>query len=547
AQTAEEIRSFAGDVSVGEDGLVRVIEHISYFFPAPKHGIYRDIPTEYVTKEGKRSRIPIDVVSVTGRGGSAWRYTVENNDVGIRIKIGDPDQNVSGEQTYDISYRATGALRYFGDHDELYWNATGTGWTVPIRRATASVTLPNGVPTEKVTRKCYGGAAGSTSTDCLIGAIGNASHFAADGNLTIVVGWPPGSVAKVEAEPVAEPSPWVPFVFPAIIGAVLFAVWWFRGRDVGGRKTIMPQYEPPDGITPAELGTLVDQSADIRDITSTIVDLAVRGWLKSKEGETKGLLFTSKDFEFELLKPAADPSLKPHEKLIVSSLFGGLPSVRLSTIKKDHLFYLAIPDIKKKLYGQMIALNYFSGNPENIKGLYGLLAAVVIFIGYSFTSALAGQAGSPVNTTRWVALAITAIICFIFVPAMARRTATGALAYEHALGFKDYLATAEKYRLQWQEKELIFEKFLPYAMVLGVADKWAKTFADLGLPPPTWYEGSASASGVFNAVAFTSSMRSFDSSVSAAMVSAPQQTSSGSGFSGGSAGGGGGGGGGGSW
>ena len=112
---------------------------------------------------------------------------------------------------------------------------------------------------------------------------------------------------------------------------------------------------------------------------------------------------------------------------------------------------------------------------------------------------------------------------------------------------KDYLATAEKYRLQWQEKELIFEKFLPYAMVLGVADKWAKTFADLGLPPPTWYEGSASASGVFNAVAFTSSMRSFDSSVSAAMVSSPQQTSSGSGFSGGSSGGGGGGGGGGSW
>jgi uncharacterized membrane protein len=131
---------------------------------------------------------------------------------------------------------------------------------------------------------------------------------------------------------------------------------------------------------------------------------------------------------------------------------------------------------------------------------------------------------------------------------MPRRSEKGTAALEHAVGFQEYLEKAEKYRLQWQEKEKVFESFLPYAMVFGVVAQWTKAFSSMDMKPPDWYEGSAFTAGHFNAVAFGSMMRGLDSSVGQAMSAKPQESSGGSGFSGGGhSGGGGGGGGGGSW
>ncbi|MBI4457739.1 DUF2207 domain-containing protein, partial [Candidatus Uhrbacteria bacterium] len=549
AQTGEEIRSFAADLTVGSDGVLNVTERIDYFFPGPRHGIYRDIPTLYVTDDGRRFRIPLSGFSVTKADGSPWRFEVQSNDVGVRVKIGDPNLTVSGDQAYIISYRASGALRYFSDHDELYWNATGNDWTVPIRRVTAIIKLPSGVPSDTVQRQCFTGAKGSTSHDCLIGATGGTTHIAAAGPLTVVVGWPPGFVAKLEAEQEKLLPVFVPYLWPLLVGAIFFVLWWKRGRDIGGRGTVMVQYEPPEHLSPAEVGVLMDQRADIRDITSTIVDLAVRGYIKIREIEKKGLLFKSKDYELVKMKDfSLDAGLKPHEKKILEVVFGLLPQVSLSSLKTQHAFHLELSGIKSKLYGQLVAAKLFPSNPETVKIYYGLAAAAVLGLSFfGLKAMLPAGASDAIGVRVWVPFILTVIICAAFVPLMPRRTPEGMLAFEHAKGFKDYLATAEKYRLQWQEKEHVFEMFLPYAMVLGVADKWAKTFADLGLPPPKWYEGSGMGPGAFNAAAFVTTMHSLDSSVNAAMVSAPSQSSGGSGFGGGSSGGGGGGGGGGSW
>jgi uncharacterized membrane protein len=140
------------------------------------------------------------------------------------------------------------------------------------------------------------------------------------------------------------------------------------------------------------------------------------------------------------------------------------------------------------------------------------------------------------------------LVLLAFGAFMPKKTEKGVRALEHARGFREYLATAEKYRLQWQEKEHIFETFLPYAMVFGVADKWSEAFKDIALPPPNWYEGGVSAAGQFNAGRFLISMGVLQSGLTKAVSAQPHKGSGGSGLGGGGFSGGGfGGGGGGSW
>jgi uncharacterized membrane protein len=221
--------------------------------------------------------------------------------------------------------------------------------------------------------------------------------------------------------------------------------------------------------------------------------------------------------------------------------------VLLSHLKETHAFYRSMGSIKRHLYDESVARGYFPASPESVRNAYiaaGVIGAAGGYMGLPVLAVLIG-ADPFMLTASGIA---TALLVAFFGPLMPRRTAKGVEAFEHAKGFKEYLSKAEKYRLEWQEKEGIFERFLPHAMVFGVVDRWSNAFKDKQLPPPSWYQGSAFSSGAFNAVAFGSMLRSMDSSVASAMASRPQSSGSGSGFGGGgSSGGGFGGGGGGSW
>ncbi len=548
----EAVRSFAADIAVKSDGLVSVTERIEYFFPEARHGIYRDIPLMYTDDQGERWRIPIEVKGVGNGEGGTWPYEVQSTDYGIRIKIGDPDRTITGNQTYEISYDARGALRYFADHDELYWNVTGDQWEVPINRVAATVTLPPGVPTDKIDITCYTGPQGSTDQHCQGNTQGPKAQFAADDFLTIVVGWPPGLVGKMEAEKVAPPlSPFFAYLLPLLVGLVLFRQWWRYGRDSAGRGTLVVQYDPPKDMTPADVGTLWDERATVKEMTATIVDLAVRGFIKIREVEKQGLLFKSKDYELEKLKDFYDPQfkLKPYETQILKTLFGLGDKVFVSSLKEAYAFQTAMSGITTAMYDGMVSGGYFEANPEKVRAKYIGVGTVILFVDLMFGAGFVAAIDPAWGLHGGVAAGVCGALFIIFGFVMPKKTAAGVAAKEHATGFREYLDRAEKYRLQWQEKENIFETFLPYAMVFGVADKWAKAFEGMEMKPPQWYEGRAFSAGVFNAAAFSSTFGSLNSAVNSAVLSRPQQSSHGSGFSsgGGFSGGGGGGGGGGSW
>lgn len=546
AQEAESIKSFDVAIDVRADGSIQVTERIDYFFPDSRHGIFREFPLEYENDAGERYRIPLQIISVRRADGQPWNYQQETGSSGLRLRVGDPDRFVTGRQTYVISYVASGALRYYQDHDELFWNVTGTGWTVPIESATASVTLPAAIPTEGLKARCFTGAYGSKDQDCRFETSGRTAAFAAAAPLTVVVGWAPGVVAKMSPQ-AALPfglnfglaAMW-PLLLPLAALAVLLYLWSRHGRDPRGRSVLVVQYDPPKGLSASEVGALYDEDASVKDVIAGLVDLAVRGYVKITETESKVLFFTNKDFRLESLKDFRnDKSLKLYESRLLDVLFLKGNTVTLSELKSRYAFKDDLAKIQNGIFDQLVAFGYFAANPQKVRAKYVGFGSALIFAAV-FVPSLG-------NFYISAAFVLTAILCFVFGWLMPRRSELGVAAKEHAVGFREYLDKAEQHRLEWQVSEGVFEKFLPYAMAFGIADRWAKAFEGLAIQPPQWYSGSAFHAGAFHAAAFNGMFNSFNSAMNSAVMSRPSKSHSGSGFSGGFSGGGGGGGGGGSW
>lgn len=542
------IESFRSEVVVHDDASITVNETIRTNFGLAKHGIFRNIPFRYQTDDGGTMQVPINDIAVR-RNNQAEPYAVTTNGDEIEIKIGDADKTIIGPQTYTINYTAAAAVNFFDDHDELYWNVTGNNWEVEIQQVETVVRLDSAVSADQVQGRCLTGIVGSTAENCTTTVADSSASFAAtDEFLTVAVGWPKNIVTKPDAYDAiragAGKSAIEKFIDIEIVWwtlnsiiPLLIIIWIIRrylthGRDPKGKGTVIAQYDPPIGLTPGEMGTLFDERAHHRDIVATIIDLAVRGFLTITEIKSKKALGLgiSADYQLDRLPKKDATKLKPHEKKVLDGLFDSGDSVKLTELKGS--FHTDLQAIRGSLYTQVRDQGYFYSNPNSIRISYVLgglvLAGISIF---GFVMLIFGPF-------------IAGLIIAAFGPFMPKRTDKGAEALWHAKGFKLFLEKAEKYRLQWQEKEHIFETYLPYAMAFGVAEKWSKTFEGMKQTPPTWYHGAADSH--FNSLLLWSALNNF--STTTVRSFAPPAASGGSGFGGGGMSGGGlGGGGGGSW
>jgi hypothetical protein len=304
------------------------------------------------------------------------------------------------------------------------------------------------------------------------------------------------------------------------------------------------QYEPPAGVTPAEAGTLTDESADMRDITATIVDLAVQGHLRIEEREDSKLfgLVKEKEFVFHRTTPKDGArALFPHESEVLQGIFqDGATTVELSDLENE--FYKCLDDIKSGVMDRLVYQRFYARRPDHVRGRwigFGIVSGLV--------TAMGGAAISPAIGAAPVAFIVAGIAIGLIIASvgyhMPSRTNLGARTLEKVLGFGEFLERVDKERFERVVKTPeMFERFLPYAMAFGVEKNWARAFKDIYMEAPSWYAGS----GVyaFNASSFSGRLSAMSSRAESVMSSSPR-TSSGSGFSGGSSGGGGGGGGGG--
>jgi hypothetical protein len=586
--TGWTITSFDVAYDIRQDGTVLATERIEVdFAELERHGIFRDIPVEYYFDPDNNRLIELTDISVTdGTQPIDWRIDSERPN--LRIRIGDPDVFVTGQQTYVISYTINDGLNPFEAHDEFYWNVTGNDWPVTVLAASATVSAPGGI--FRVT--CYQGPTGSTepcdSSSSPDQASFQATRYLAPGSgLTLVTALESGAV-DVD-DPILVPSSedvgeqFVNFMgldgAPLGIAAgilvlgliVIYRLWWTAGRDRwygntahrvegaipedvkpwGAHETIVVEYSPPTvpsngrdperHLHPAEIGILIDEQADTLDVSATIVDLAVRRHLKIIELEKGGILgiFKKQDYELQRLENPED-SLLPYEERLYDSLFEGKDSVKLSDLRNK--FHEDLAKVKKDLYDSSVKqLKIFPRNPETVRTIYQVAGGITLAIGVALVWLLGEQFDAGVIG---VPLIILGAILLIVANAMPRRTGTGRQLYRRALGFRLYMETAETDRQRFAENQNIFHEYLPYAIVYQCVDKWAEVFEDLGLQPQAdYYVGHRA----FVPLSFANTMSSFSASISTAMASTPGG-SGGSGFGGGGgSGGGGGGGGGGSW
>jgi uncharacterized membrane protein YgcG len=579
------IDRFDADIQVQPNGDTEIAETIRARFSGSWNGLFRDLSLEHRTAQNRRERLDVELISITDENGEPLQFeTSMQGGWTRRFKIWVPDAN-NTTRTVILRYVVRNAIRFFdedsnvGPLDELYWNVTGNQWEIPIEHAAATITLPDNI--QPVQWAGYTGPMNSKEQAVSVETRGTAVSFAATRafspgeGLTVAVGWVPGVIAR--PAPPSRVGQWaarsLPLALPIAIFAFAFSGWRRKGKDPEPRA-IAVAYAPPAQLTPAEAGTLVDHKADIHDITSTLVDLAVRGYIHIEKRTEKKLLGLISGTEYAFhLKKARDEwrGLFDHEQRYLDALFkhgetegmfglrnrssrsdeadsrsangaGAGPtyeSVELSSLRNR--FYKDLAGIRDAIYEQLVSKGHYSRNPARVKTFWSLGAVGVGVLGFIATASVASSGFMGLNPVLvGVATAISAITLLVFAWIMPARTEQGARAREAALGFKEFLGRVEedRFRRMITSPEM-FEKFLPFAMAFKVEQEWAKAFDDLYAEPPRWYSGDSG--GTFRATAFTRDMNAMSVAAGSTMSSSPSG-SGGGGSSGGGSGGGGGGG-----
>lgn len=575
AQTAEVIHDYAVEIWILPDGDLGITETIDYDFATElHHGIFRTIPTRFFHDDVNDRIYPIEDVSVTATGGAPTDTEVSQEGSATVIRVGDPDVEISGRHTYTLAYRVEGALNGFADHDELYWNAIGDEWDVPIEGAVVTVHTPTGI--RRVT--CFQGYAGSTEP-CRAKQEGPTATFAPGRGLqpreglSIVVAIPKGAVP--EPKPILEER-WsaerafgvnggtvtVALAVLALLGGAIVRMWSREGRDrryrgspidqvmgtSSGEDEVVPlgegdaeapvEFAPPEGVRPGQIGTLIDERANVIDVTATIIDVAGRGFLLIQEIPRDGW-FSKADWNLVRLEKD-EAELLAYEKKLLDGLFRDGNEVKVSELKTT--FSERLHRVEESLYQDAMREKWFRARPDRVRTRWAGRGALLAVVGAGLTFVLA-------RWTHWGLVGIPVVVAGVALALMARwmpaRTAKGTAMLRRIRGFRRVIATAETHMSRWAEEENVFTRYLPYAIVFGLTKRWAKAFEDLGLQPDTssWYVGPHA----FTALAFADSIDGFAVTTGGTLASTPASSGS-SGFGGGGfSGGGGGGGGGGSW
>ena len=549
-----EVETFDATIEVRADGVVAVEERLAVRFHGSFNGIFRNIPYGYTYAGGMRGMIQLDLEAVEDGEGRPLEHWTKRRRGYLRVKIRVPGAS-DALRTVVLKYRGQnvirpqeGAAEGFGVQDELYWNVTGDEWEMPILKAVATIKLPDAIAPSDVRAKAYTGFRGQRGTAAEVETLEDGRLRIATTRvlhpmegMTIAVLFPPGHVAypttwqKIQWWFEANWYVLIPF---ALLAFWLFA-WWRWGRDPMSHRTIIPDWKAPEGLRPSEVGVLVDDKLDQRDLTAAIVDLAVRGVLTIHEED---------DESFRLVldpKARKKADLAPYEDQLLDELFtGGETETTLGDHK--HGFVKGLKRIRDSVLDDLVTGGFFPHRPDRQMERWSgwTFLALIGFVVLGFWQQLPWP--------YWVVSALCIIPMFVLARYMPRRTKRGLDALARVMGMEEYLVTAERTRMKEMPMDH-FEALLPYAIALGVHERWSMAFEGVFTESPTWYRSQRSG---FDTLWFYYVMTSMNRSVGSNLMSGPRAQSSsgwgggysgGGGFSGGFSGGGFGGGGGGGW
>jgi len=552
AYTSDEevINSFHSDIYVKNDSSIKVVETIEYDSgSSSRHGIFRLIPLISATNK----KIKINDVSILDEEGNEYIYDESNTGFSPKIrewKIGNPNATFEGERTYIISYTVKNTLSELENIDEIYWNVTGNDWKFPIKSATANVILPDGVLASQ--HACYEGLSGEknkcSSIDNEDGIVEFESGELGFGEgMTVAVGFPKGNVIfpalyeKIIENIVGN----LVYLIPLLIVLLIFRkkiVIFFKSRKYYRDNPIVVEYEIKD-FSPIEVSAIVNGYVSDKHISAQIVWLAVNGYVKIKADN--GVFLFEKTEHIDDLDESNKELLEcidgKSDKDFTTTEYGVFERIDKNIIRNlDSLGYTKSPRIMK-LNGSIFSASiiffavFLAINPGVFIWLICYQSGLDALLGFIWSG--------------------TFILMIPFIIIFSKRqisiTEKGIELERRFLGVKKYIEVAEKDRIEFHnapaKTPVLFEKLLPFAMIFGQENKWAKEFEDIYVNyTPEWYLSNNN----FSSISFANSLGAFSSSVHslAPKPSSGSGGSSGGGSSGGgSSGGGGGGGGGGSW
>ncbi|MDE6110325.1 MAG: DUF2207 domain-containing protein, partial [Eubacterium sp.] len=457
------------------------------------------------------------------------------------VQIGDEERTVLGPHDYTISYSYVMGKDIGEGFDELYFNIIGSEWDTYIDNVTFTVTMPKEFDAQKVGLST--GAYGTVGTDTIEYKVtGNeisgkvTKELDMNEALTLRLELPEGYFYFNMTEYYIRLAAMV--VIP-LIALIIVAILWVKfGRD---KKVVeVVEFYPPDHMSSLDVAFWKQGMIAGRDTIPLMIELANEGYIRINQVEKKKLIGSKTDFVIERVKQ----TYNGHDKC-KHVFFNGLFKNKKTDVTSK--------DLQNKFYKTIEKITNMVNTSQNRKLVFDAKSMRMVLVGVviSILSIVASIAihsetiGGSEKTLAVVIGVAIGVISAIFSFFIRRRTDKGHEYLQRIMGFKKFLETAEKEKLEAlvDENPEYYYDILPYAYVLGVSDKWTKNFESIALEPPQWYGGS-----VFDRMLFWHFMNTTFNSASAAMTSAPQ--SSGGSFSGGGggfSGGGSGGGGGGSW
>lgn len=604
ALEAFDITSYNVNMDVGLNNSYKITETIDVSFSEQRRGIIRSIPL--TTNGGYRAKV--SDVSVENH-----KAEVYSEDGYQKIKIGDADTFAPQNTKYVISYVYTIGYDYMDNMDELYFNIIGPQWDCNISNVSFKVNMPRTFDKDKL-NFTYGATGSTENTNLEYSVSGNTisgklnQKLGSYEALTIALPLEEGyfSEAKKEANFADFISKFYFLILPAIL-VLMMLLWSKKGKSSHIIPTV--EFYPPEGLTSADVGFMIDNEVNPMDITSLIIYWADKGYLTIEEQEDKKLFGSKKYFELTKIK-ALESDAKPYESLVFEALFDEFGDGNKVTTKAlEEKFYSVMntakdmvnshwqDNSKHKIYQsynkllaffmKFIALLVvwmgFLPLANHMKLGEFVIVAIVAFalgvvevlpIGFfahtlanwkmlnakqkfgRFALSVFGVAMTNMVTfyiayiTDNISVMIITILCAWVIMCMSskcdKKTQLGDHYYGKLLGFREFLQTAEKDRINMlvEENPQYFYSTLPFAMVLGVTDKWAKRFENITMEPPNWY--SSTYPGTFNTILFAHALNDSMRNMNTSMTSPPPQSTSsaggsiGGGFSGGGSGGGGG-------
>lgn len=403
-----------------------------------------------------------------------------------------------------LKYSVRGAVADAGDLQAVRWQVSG-GWNVPVDRVEVSLLSPK-VPQEIM---------------CLAGPLGSADRCAqfeithTQSMHALTYGLKPGDrmdiafkvpAGTVPASAVTEEYFSLARAFSltqataaglAGIGLLLIGglglVWYARGRDVrafaedAARVEVLMTdsrgaitFASPDGVLPGQIGTVIDERVDPVDITATIVDLAVRNYLWIEE-------LPEQDWRIVRLNPA-DESLRPFERAVYDLLVGEAAEVQLSQLRD-----LDASQVRTSLYADVVDKEWFARRPDADRNRFWWTGLGVIIGGAALTAVLALTSSVAL---LGIGVVIGGIAMMLSARLMPARTRRGSALVVQVRGLRSYLHEVSASSLPAPDRETVFSRSLPYAVVLGETDRWLAEFAELdpgadGTPGLYWYGSPA--------------------------------------------------------